>query len=81
MQPALRKEIRYESHPIDFVWQQRSQLEARSLVRDEPRLHASLTQQSEVMPGQDRFAAETGRRIRRDDYDFHLAAVENTQRQ
>jgi hypothetical protein len=33
------------------------------------------------VPRQDRFTAETGRSIRGDDNDFHLAAIENTHAQ
>jgi hypothetical protein len=47
-------------------------------VRDEPSLNAALSQQSEVVPGQNRFAAETGGGVGRYDYNFHLGAVENT---
>jgi hypothetical protein len=74
----LGHEIRNESHPIDLVWQERGQFDPCSLVRNEPSLNAALSQQSEVVPGQDRFAAETGGGVRRYDYNFHLGAVENT---
>jgi hypothetical protein len=49
-------------------------------VRNEPSLNAALSQQSEVVPGQNRFAAETGGSVRRYDYNFHLASAENTKR-
>ena len=47
-------------------------------MRNEPSINAALWQQSEVVPGQNRFAAETGGGVRRYDCNFHLAAVENT---
>jgi hypothetical protein len=43
-------------------------------VCDEPGLYAAFAQKPEVMPRQNRFATEAGGRIRRDDYNFHLAA-------
>jgi hypothetical protein len=74
----LHSTIRNEKHPIDFIGQERCELELRSLVRDEPRFHSAPAQQSEIVPRKDRLAAKTGRDICRDDYDFHLATVENT---
>jgi hypothetical protein len=73
MHHPLRKQIRNESHLLDFVRKYRGQLALRPLVRDEPRLYAALAQKPEVVPGQNCFATEAGGRIGRDDYNFHLA--------
>jgi hypothetical protein len=64
--------IRDEAHPVTFLGQQRLELGANAIVRDQPDFDIAPAQLTEVVQGEDGLTAEAGRGIVGNDADAHV---------